>query len=554
MILVPEKNSEEFGAQWIGRLTTLPFYFGPLLSGFLLFIVYVLLAEWSYYFVIPPSSNAVFWLPSCITVSIFIRARRIPKVWPFWLMTLFLAEFFVLTHHHVPMIAALFWSLSNVVLPLSVLLLARQFVKGRFNFRQTSDVFTFAFITLVGVTPSSLLAGLGTCLAFPNSQYFDSVISWGTSDALGIILGAPVLLSWTAKAQKPLGDRKEGILLIVLLGLISILSLTYPKGTILDRSFFSFLILFVAWAAIRFGPRGTTLVLLVFDLVEVWLTTKGFGPFAFNDLSSIQRINALQLLVANIGFLMLLLAAAIDEQRTARIRAEEALNQRDEFISMASHELKTPLTSITMQIQMLNLYAIQGTIHKMPLDKLVMMSEISNREIKRFTNLINDLLDVTKIKNGKLSLHLEKVNLSELIDEVIGRFKAEVNDSDSKVSIKVDPQIWGLWDRLRVDQIITNLLSNAMKFGKGKPIEISGEMNNSMATIIVKDHGIGISSENQERVFERFERAVTLKEFSGLGLGLYIVRQAVEGHGGKVRVEGQLGQGTSFIVELPILL
>ncbi|MGK5088440.1 PAS domain S-box protein [Bdellovibrionota bacterium FG-2] len=232
--------------------------------------------------------------------------------------------------------------------------------------------------------------------------------------------------------------------------------------------------------------------------------------------------------------------------------AQEAIRLRDDFLSIASHELKTPLTSLGMQIQLLDRMFEQGTLVNLTKEKASALFKISRQQLGRFSTLVNDLLDGSRIGAGRLTLNIEKVELSELIRGLIKRFEPELSRAECVVSVRIEGAIIGSWDRIRIEQVISNLLTNAMKYGAGKPLQITAKLDGEKARISFQDHGIGVAKIDQARIFERFERAVSLKSFGGLGLGLFITRQIVEAHGGTIRVESELGKGSLFIVELPI--
>jgi two-component system, LuxR family, sensor kinase FixL len=164
--------------------------------------------------------------------------------------------------------------------------------------------------------------------------------------------------------------------------------------------------------------------------------------------------------------------------------------------------------------------------------------------------LVGELLDVSRMRLGRLELAFEPGDLCEIARETVSHLRAEIEKSGSRLLLDLVPT-YGRFDRTRLEQVITNLLANAAKFGQGKPITIHVSPDGERARLRVTDRGIGISAEDQARVFERFERAVTSEHFGGLGLGLYIARQIVEAHGGEIRVESAPGTGTSFVVLLP---
>ncbi|MEW6055092.1 MAG: PAS domain-containing sensor histidine kinase [Bdellovibrionota bacterium] len=234
-------------------------------------------------------------------------------------------------------------------------------------------------------------------------------------------------------------------------------------------------------------------------------------------------------------------------------RLETAVKSRDEFLSIASHELKTPLTSLKLQVQMRK-RAIekQGAQAPFTLERLRQMVEDDEKQINRLNQLVDDMLDITRITAGKLTLQTELVDLCALIQEVTDRFAPQLEAAGCQVFFDADCKVEGQWDLYRIEQVFINLLTNAMKYGAGKPIQIKVSAADGIAKLAVRDYGVGIAAEDHERIFLQFERAISASEVSGLGLGLYIVRQIVEAHGGRILLESKLGEGSLFKVELPI--
>lgn len=244
-------------------------------------------------------------------------------------------------------------------------------------------------------------------------------------------------------------------------------------------------------------------------------------------------------------------ATAVDKARLYS-EAQKALHDRDEFLAVASHELKTPLTTILLNIQAA-IRKIQKTESDSPeVREIIKMLELSSRQSHRMARLINDLLNVSVVSTGKLKIEKEKVDLVDLVKEVILSFKTRLKDAKIQVVIDMDEKIIGMWDKIRIEQVISNLMSNAIKYGKGKPILITVKKKGGNVHIRIKDNGIGIKKIDQEMIFEEFKRAVNSKEYSGLGVGLYICLQIVEAHKGKISVESKAGDGASFIVDLPL--
>jgi signal transduction histidine kinase len=241
-------------------------------------------------------------------------------------------------------------------------------------------------------------------------------------------------------------------------------------------------------------------------------------------------------------------ATAIDNARLYRA-SQEALRARSEFLTVASHELNTPLTSLTLAIQSTRRAILSGR----PIEPhaATRALDLVARQGVRLTRLVNDLLDVSRLDARRLELELTDVDLGALVREVVGRFEADLAQSRCSVSIRDDAPVVGRWDRSRIDRVVTNLLGNALKFGAGKPIEISLGAEHGVARLAVRDHGIGVDPEQCGRIFGRFERAVSERHYGGLGLGLYISRRIVDDHGGSIRCESRPGAGSTFTVELP---
>ncbi len=244
-------------------------------------------------------------------------------------------------------------------------------------------------------------------------------------------------------------------------------------------------------------------------------------------------------------------AFAIDNSQLYQ-GAQDAIKLRDEFLLIASHELRTPITTLMIRVQMM-LRSFQPNQKRLTDERIISMLGGANRQIKRFSRLIEELLSVSRIETGKLQLEQENINLSKLVRETASQYTEELKSAGCALALDVDCELDGYWDSLRIGQVIGNLLSNAMKYGPGKPIEVVLGQKEKNAVLVVQDHGIGIAKKDQDRVFERFERAVSTHHFGGLGMGLYITRQIVAAHGGKIKVESSLGEGARFTVELPIV-
>jgi PAS domain S-box-containing protein len=237
----------------------------------------------------------------------------------------------------------------------------------------------------------------------------------------------------------------------------------------------------------------------------------------------------------------------LTELRRSQAELREAVRVRDDFLSIASHELRTPMSALRMYIQGL----IKGPLFE-PLDERVKSRLLgADRSTLRMIQLLNELLDVSRLNTAHLELELADVNLTAVIQEVVDRLQPDISRSNSTLSLALASDVIGHWDRSRLDQVISNLLSNALKYGEGKPIEISLEEHDARALLRVRDHGVGIAPSEHERIFERFQRAASQRHYGGFGLGLWIAKRVLGLMGGTIRVESEFGNGALFEVCLP---
>ncbi len=233
------------------------------------------------------------------------------------------------------------------------------------------------------------------------------------------------------------------------------------------------------------------------------------------------------------------------EEQLRLAHAEEAVRLRDEFLSIAAHELRTPLSALQLQLQ--GLLERPAGVDPRIRAKL----ERACRSGDRLVTLVDALLDVSRITSGSFNLSPSRFDLAVAVQDVVERFREHAARASSAVTVRSEPGLEGRWDRLRIEQVVTNLLTNALKYAAGTPVEIVLSGTEQDVTLTMSDEGPGIPESEKERVFLRFERAAPMRNFGGLGLGLYVARQIVEAHGGEISLIAGRPRGAHFVLRLP---
>jgi signal transduction histidine kinase len=239
--------------------------------------------------------------------------------------------------------------------------------------------------------------------------------------------------------------------------------------------------------------------------------------------------------------------AGYKERELATHELTEAVRLRDQFMSTASHELKTPLTALSLVVQNMR-RAAKGD--EVP-DAERRLGALQ-RHTERLRRLIDGLLDVSRLMENRLPLHFEEFDLADVVRDAADAFDEEVRHAGATLTVDARVGIVGEWDRSRVEHIVANLISNAVKYGRGEPIHVSVAASGGHALVIVKDEGIGIPAQDHARIFERFERGEHGPGYSGFGLGLWIVREFARAMGGTIQLESAPAAGATFTVSLPL--
>lgn len=253
------------------------------------------------------------------------------------------------------------------------------------------------------------------------------------------------------------------------------------------------------------------------------------------------------------GLLMLHEDLQYAQQRQSALLDElrDAVRARDEFLSVASHELRTPITTLTLQVDGLSRMLHDQLSRVAAPEKVARRLDVTRRQVDRLAALVSTLIDVSRITSGKVQVSRQLADLGEVIRSVAERFGEELLRSGSALRFEKPGPIWGNFDVSRIDQVFSNLLSNAIRYGNRKPIAVGAVSAGQIARFWVEDHGIGIASEHQARIFQRYERAAPSTNYAGLGLGLWISRELVDAMGGSISVRSEVNAGSTFTVEIP---
>ncbi|MGY2282627.1 hybrid sensor histidine kinase/response regulator [Pseudomonas gingeri] len=244
--------------------------------------------------------------------------------------------------------------------------------------------------------------------------------------------------------------------------------------------------------------------------------------------------------------------ALLKELRATQEELRHAIRMRDDFMSIVSHEVRTPLNGLILETQLRKMHLAKDNAAAFSLDKMHAMVERDERQIKSLIRLIEDMLDVSRIRTGKLSIRPSRFDLSQLVAKLLEGFAPQVEAAESTLNFHAAEPIVGCWDEFRIEQVISNLLTNALRYGAKSPIDVRVYAQDGEARVEVRDRGIGISEDNQKRIFQQFERVSASHVAAGLGLGLFISEQIVNAHGGTIKLQSTLGEGATFCVCLPL--
>ena len=519
-----------------------------------LFAVYVGTAKVGLTFDALAGVATTVWPPTGVAIAAICLGGR--ALWP----AVFLAAVAVNATTGIPFWATLIIATGNTIECVVAGELLRRWGWRR-EMNRVQDVYRLGVTALVATTASATFGTAAIWLAhIPVSDGYGLFwMVWWVGDVLGALLIAPLIFAWSndwSLSLRP-GRWIEGALvgaLLVLVGAALFHDALQYKAVRLARGTYSVWPMLI-WAVVRFRQRGVTAALLLVSVVAISGTAAGHGLFAggLPPPAAHERLFRVQCFMAVTAVSMMTLAAALAERR-------QAILARDEFISIASHELKTPLTALRLRLATA-LRTLAGGASPLTGDgteKIARAVAAAQTATDRLGRLVDDLLDVSRLTANRLELNLEEIDVRALQAELVARLRDQAVEAGSAITVEAgearghEPNpVSALWDRGRIEQVLTNLISNAIKYGAGNAITVSTHAEGDQIFVSVRDHGIGIAKVDQERIFQAFERVESVHRVGGLGLGLYIGRQIVAAHGGSLRVSSEPGRGSTFVLELP---
>jgi signal transduction histidine kinase len=488
-------------------------------------------------------SVTLVWPPTGLAIGVLLMAGM--RFWPGVALGAFLVN---VTTPGVPFLAATGMACGNT---LEAALATWLLLRSGFDpaLRRVPDVLRlFTLGALVSALPSALIGSLsllGGGVIGP-AQLPSALRSWWVGDLMGALIVAPAI--WSVRGLRGEGwPRKRRLLeaVAVAIAVIGVTALVFNRrvggqaGPNYLRSYCIFPVLL--WAALRFESRGAAWANFGVSVLAIAATLRGLGPYALGSPG--ENLLTLQIFMG---------IAVLTSQVIASAAAErsDAIRAREDFISIASHELRTPLTPLMLQIDRLRRRLARGQLAVADLSRIEMSLQ---RQADRLTGLVDILLDVTRLRSGRMALDREPLDLVALARETVDSLSEEIERAGCPVSIDGPRPVLGRWDRTRLQQAITNLVGNAVKYGAGAAIAVNISGDDGTARLVVRDEGPGIAFPDQSRLFRRFARLPSARgRAGGLGLGLYITREILEAHGGSIHLDSRPGHGASFTCVIPV--
>lgn len=489
-------------------------------------------------------ASANIWIPSGLGLAAVVLFGQRMLGW------IFLGAFLAIASERALVVAALL-ALTNVLDAWLGAKLTRRFVSERPSLSTVREVLTFVALACVCTAASSsvkllVMLAMG---GLPLNALPAAWRSWWMSGSLGQVLVGGALLAWANGAYSRFrpSPRRRWELACLLFAVATIAVLNYTGlahyyRLVFLRPFTLFPLMM--WAALRFDLIGVTSVGLVVVMCWMFGALRGFMPAT--PLSPVEGAVLQQYFLFAWGTIGFVLAAAVREK-------QEAIDARNEFLSVASHELRTPVTSVMLQLQFCQKQLLAQSTRNKEEEKWLESFRRAGAQVGRLGRLVDQLLDVSRIDRRDLSLHYESVDLAPLIEEIVARMQGDLAAAHCAVELALARGVHGRWDPLRVEQVLENLVTNAIRYAPGASIRIATAERDGFVEIEFSDRGPGIEEAKLGMIFERFYRADReSKGVRGMGLGLFISREIVQAHQGSIAVDSAPGRGTRFSIRMPL--
>ncbi len=492
------------------------------------------------------ASASAVWAPTGIAIAAILLFGRPAAI------GVFLAAFIVNVTTAGSVATSLAIAAGNTLEGLVGAWLIREACGGRAAFERIQDVFRFAVVALAAPLVSATVGVTALALGgFADwSSYPEIWLTWWLGDVSGALVVAPLIVIWSARGRlsRDAGSWLEFLglsAIAIAVGALLFLGVQ-PLSTVhAPIAFVTFPLL--AFAAYRYGPRGASLFVAVFSVIAAWGTLQGYGPFV--RATPNESLLFLQSFMAVAALTSLTLAAADLQRRRAdaalRHAEQERVRERDEFLSIAAHELRTPITSLQLAAQ----FALRRVSTGATGSQIARPLQTIDLQSAKLSRLVSQLLDNVRLDAGRLTIKRELVDLGDLVQGVA----EEVRAMNERADIHVDAtHVTAAVDPLRIEQVVRNLIDNAVKFSpNGGRIEVSLVAADDRVRIAVRDHGVGVAPEDRSTLFQRYQHAHGKDRSGGLGLGLFVSREIVERHGGTIEAEHPSDGGTRMVVALP---
>jgi signal transduction histidine kinase len=491
--------------------------------------------------------NAPIWIPCGIAFSTLFLLGL--EYWPF----LFISNLALLFWISYLPLAAILAAVGNITICYYAARFLRNRLSSNTSLERLRDL--FLFVGMATLLLPILLSSIDVIIQFvsgdlPIDKLFFTWRGWWIGQGMSTLVvgGVAINLRNDRKHWWPIVQQRKWealFLFLVMTGMCIFIFTPMAQYThsLLIKPYVLFSLRL--WSTLRFDLFGATMTSFIITAIAHVGGLLGFVAFASSNIDPTERMVMLQFYLGAITLTGLVVATTVREK-------SEALDARNEFLDIASHELKTPITSLKLQLQLL-----QRRLGKQPeltpaeIDQLTFLTKV-DRQVNRLVKIVEQLLDVSRAERKVMDLELENISLNDLISQLTERMSSDIQNAKCTLRVDLSGELTGFWDPFRVEQILENLISNAIKYASGHSIEVKGAIKGNRVELSVQDSGPGIDPAKLHTVFDRFVRANETRHVQGLGLGLFITRKIVEAHGGLIFVDSALGKGTTFTVILPV--